>query len=125
VLGPGRLGREPGQLAARSPEPGALGVLVQLPQRQVPELLGDVVQLHLVALCGVKHRPQHRLQVAIYGAHGQASVWYGTNPRWNSDGTFNSHAMIALPGIRPVGGDGVFVRCQGSLVSVPCVRVRS
>jgi hypothetical protein len=39
------------------------------------------------------------VRVAIYGAHGQASAWYGTNPRWNPDGTFNGHAVVALPGI--------------------------
>ncbi len=39
------------------------------------------------------------VQVTICGAGGQASARYGTNPRWNPDGTFNGHAVVALPGL--------------------------
>jgi hypothetical protein len=39
------------------------------------------------------------VQVIICDAYGQARASYGGNPRWNPDGTFNGHAVVALPGI--------------------------
>ena len=39
------------------------------------------------------------VQVTICSADGTAIAQYGSDPRWNADGTFNGHAVIALPGI--------------------------
>jgi hypothetical protein len=39
------------------------------------------------------------VQVTICRADGTPLARYGDSPRWNSDGTFNGHAVTTLPGI--------------------------